>query len=128
MLGGRGRLPGPCFPATCFSRKCREARRSERPAARLGSFCLLGDAKAAYTVPVGVIASIRARQNRDGLVELGVSHFRKGQKVRIVSGALSRFEAIFDVADDRQRVQVLMELFGEMRHVVVVPDILEAAI
>ncbi len=65
-------------------------------------------------VPISqcIIDEIRTREDEDGLVTLEAARLEKGDRLRLIEGALSDFVGIFEeVADDR-RVIVLLDLLG----------------
>lgn len=74
------------------------------------------------------ISEMRARENAQGLVELGADRFERGQRVSILAGPFTGFEAIFDEADDRKRTMILIEFLGKINRVAVNPQILGVAI
>ncbi|MEO3431182.1 transcriptional activator RfaH [Pelagibius sp. CAU 1746] len=63
-------------------------------------------------VPDGVVEEIAARENAEGLIELQPKGFRKGEALRIVSGALADCLGFFEKMADRERVVLLLELLG----------------
>ena len=68
-------------------------------------------------VPVSVIEDLRSRE-RDGYVLLPQPPgLKRGDKVRIVHGALNGSLAIFEGMRSRQRVEVLLMLLGTQRRV-----------
>ncbi len=64
-------------------------------------------------VPVGIVESIRKRENEEGLVEFEelVPH-ENGDVVEITSGPFSDQTGIFRCGDDKQRVTLLLNLLG----------------
>ena len=69
-----------------------------------------GDQPAA--LPRGVVEELVARENEAGLVVLQPRHFRKGEALRIVSGALGDCFGLFERMADRDRVILLLDLLG----------------
>ncbi|GAB4352929.1 MAG: transcription/translation regulatory transformer protein RfaH [Kiloniellaceae bacterium] len=63
-------------------------------------------------LPEGVVAAIAARENADGVIVLQPRGFRKGEALRIVSGALADCLGFFERMADRDRVVLLLELLG----------------
>ena len=63
-------------------------------------------------VPGGVIDEIKSRQDENGFVSTGSRDLKKGDKVRFVDGPLQEVEAIFDCADDIERVTLLSKMMG----------------
>lgn len=65
------------------------------------------------SVPDWVIDEIRTRENDDGMVRmLSTEILKPGDPVRIVAGAFSGHEALFQSASDRDRIVVLLSLLG----------------
>lgn len=73
-------------------------------------------------VPDGVIDAIRARENGDGLVALGLpAGVGPGSRVRLVDGIFADSKGVLErIADDR-RVAILLELLGREVRVFVSP-------
>ena len=69
-----------------------------------------GDRPAA--VPNGAVEEISARENAEGLVVLPPRPLRKGEALRIASGALADCLGLFDRMADRDRVVLLLDLLG----------------
>ena len=69
-------------------------------------------------VPDDVIASIHQREGQDGLVRLLETQvFKKGDRVRLVQGALQGVEAIFAETSSDNRVFILLELLGQQKQI-----------
>lgn len=69
-----------------------------------------GDLPAA--LPEGVVEEIAARESEDGLIVLQPRPFRKGEALRIMSGALADCLGFFERMEDRDRVILLLDLLG----------------
>ena len=69
-----------------------------------------GDRPAA--VPPGIVDEIADRAGEDGLIELRERPLRKGDALRIISGALSDCHGLFERMADRDRVVLLLDLLG----------------
>jgi transcriptional antiterminator RfaH len=74
-----------------------------------------GDGRPAI-VPEAIISEIKARE-RGGLVELPKPRLGPGAKVRIVEGPLSGLEGLCAGMKPRERVEVLLSLFGGQQKV-----------
>lgn len=67
-----------------------------------------------------VIASLRAREDAEGLVHLEPQpRFRPGEQVRITDGALTSCLGLYEGMADGDRVKVLLDLLGRKVRVVV---------
>ncbi len=70
-----------------------------------------------------LIEEIRGRQDEDGLIRLDkVASFRRGEALRIVTGALCDQIGLFECAGDDQRVFLLLDLLGRKVRVRVPAD------
>lgn len=63
-------------------------------------------------VPEGVVEAIAGRASTDGLIELQPPALRRGDALRIVSGALAECRGLFERMADRDRVVLLLDLLG----------------
>ena len=64
-------------------------------------------------MPEGIIEEIKSRENDTGLVKLFTAdRFKRGDSVQVTTGAFSDQIGIFDCADDRERIFVLLQLMG----------------
>lgn len=64
-------------------------------------------------LPEGVVPEIRAREGADGLIaEDCAGRCSPGDRVAIADGPLAEADALFQAADGRNRVVVLMRLLG----------------
>ena len=74
-----------------------------------------------------IIAELRNREDEHGMVRLGGSAFRPGEKVRVVGGAFADRFGMFDSMGDGERVAVLLDLLGRKVRVVMNVNVIEAA-
>jgi len=63
-------------------------------------------------VPEGIVEDLAARENDEGLIVMKPRAFRKGEALRIVSGALGDCLGFFERMADRDRVILLLDLLG----------------
>lgn len=68
----------------------------------------------AARVPDGLVETLRAREDEEGLQPVDTPEFRRGDRVRIAEGAMAGYEAIFEVRSSRERVILLLELAGKL--------------
>lgn len=108
----RDLVKAPLFPGYIFVRLDLEvaAWRSINGTFGISQLICFGDRPAA--VPEGVVEEIAARENQDGLIPLQPQPFRKGEALRIVSGALAECFGLFERMADRDRVILLLDLLG----------------
>jgi len=70
------------------------------------------------SVPTLLIEEIQSMEDEDDVVVLANwNPFRKGQSIRILSGAFSNQTGLFECIDDNQRVIVLLDLLGRSMRV-----------
>ena len=105
----------PLFPGYAFlviEAQWHAAQRSP------GVIRLIMDGNCPSRVPDRAIADLRSRE-RDGLIELPPPppSLRRGDPVRIVSGAFQGHAALYQGMRPRQRVEVLLALFASERRV-----------
>ncbi len=78
-------------------------------------------------VPPEIIEHLKERLDEINSDDV-VTSFKKGDKVRIVSGPLRDFEAVFDAhLSSADRVRVLVDMLGKLTRVEISVDVLEAA-
>jgi len=106
-------VPAPLFPRYLFiGMDLAVARwRAIRSTIGVAGLVCHGDQPAA--VPVGIVETIRAREDDKGIVKLPPNPlFEKGERVQIGEGALSGLTGLFEGASDEQRVIILLDLLG----------------
>jgi transcriptional antiterminator RfaH len=61
-----------------------------------------------------IISDLKMREDSKGLISLPQpSKFRPGEKVRVVNGPMSGYDAIYDGMRPNDRVRILIELLGQ---------------
>jgi transcriptional antiterminator RfaH len=106
-------VPAPMFPRYLFISLDPELNqwRSIRSTVGVYQFVCQGDQPT--PVPVGIVESIQGSENDQGLVALGLGHrFKRGDKVRVVNGAMADQIGLIDCSDDQERVFILLDLMG----------------
>ncbi|HML07314.1 MAG TPA: transcriptional activator RfaH [Xanthobacteraceae bacterium] len=79
-------------------------------------------------VPDNVIASLRQREDENGLIRLPARpRFAPGDRVRLLDGAFADCIALFEGMKDVERVSVLLDLLGRKVRVLLDADIVAAA-
>lgn len=63
-------------------------------------------------VPEGIVEELAGRENEEGLINVQLPRFKKGEPLRIVSGALADCLGLFERMADRDRVVLLLDLLG----------------
>ena len=68
-------------------------------------------------VPDELIAALKGGENEDGLYDPSLPSFEKGQRVRLLEGAMQGYEAIFQAESSKERVIILLEIAGRFARV-----------
>lgn len=106
-------VPVPLFPRYLFVALDLAASGWRQIRSTIGVADIVCNGAQPTPVPMGVVESIRAREDENGWVRLSLAHpFAKGAPVRIVDGAFADQIGLFDAAADAQRVAVLLDLLG----------------
>ena len=106
-------VPAPLFPRYLFVAVDPAATRWWSIHSTIGVCNLVCFGKMPATVPMEIIAEIKARQDENGLVKLRAGcGFKQGDRVRIIDGPLNDLEGLFDCSSDDMRVTVLLDLMG----------------
>lgn len=88
---------------------------------------LLGTEFSPARLSARLIASIRARESKSGVVELPTERFAHGASVRITKGVFEGRLGLYAGQSNRERAKVLLELLGGKRSIVVQERHLELA-
>lgn len=87
----------------------------------------IGDTPA--TIANKIIDDLRAREI-DGCIELPLEQkepFATGAQLRVKGGLFSGYQGIYAGMDPRARVKVLLDFLGRKTHILLAPEMLEAA-
>jgi transcriptional antiterminator RfaH len=77
--------------------------------------------------PQHLVEALRARADADGVHALPGTHFRPGDRVRVVDGALAGLEGVYAARTGAERVTVLLQLMGHANPVQLPVGFLERA-
>lgn len=78
--------------------------------------------------PSGVVEGLRARENEDGLIQLGSpTGLKAGDKVRVMGGAFEESLGLFETVRDEERVTILLDLLGRKVRVTIEAGLVAAA-
>ena len=108
-------VPRALFPRYLFVQADIETsgQRALRSAKGVVDILRCGSGDAPTPVDDAIIEAIRRRENDKGYVELNeLDGLRKGDRVRIVEGALCDQVGLFEKLGDDQRVMILLDLLG----------------
>ena len=64
-------------------------------------------------VPDNLIEALRARENKQGVQDVPLHSYQRGQKVRIEEGPFMGYEGIFLAKTGEERVLVLLDVVGK---------------
>lgn len=110
----------PLFPRYLFVRIDVETQRWRAIQSTVGVSKLVCRGELPARVPDGVIDGLRGREGSNGAIELAPApRFTRGEQIRIVDGVFSMALGLYEGMTDRDRVAVLLELFGRKVRVVV---------
>jgi transcriptional antiterminator RfaH len=106
-------IPSPLFPRYLFVYINPKTSPWGAIRSTLGVGALICFGNIPATVPVNIIANIKARQDEKGMIKLrDGSEFKPGDRVKIVDGPLNDLEGLFKCLSDNDRVTVLLNLLG----------------
>ena len=104
-------VPAPLFPRYLFVALDLAASGWRQIRSTIGVADIICNGIQPTPVPAGIVESIRAREDAQGWVRLGLP-FAKGAPVRILDGAFADQIGLFDTTEDADRVAVLLDLLG----------------
>ena len=122
------RVPAPLFPRYLFVNMDLDSERWRAVHSTIGVSRLVCHGDTPATLPNNVVEEIQRREDESGLVQLFDSaRIKPGDRVRIVEGAFSDHDGIFECMDDRQRAVLLLDLLGRAVRVRLPQGIIAAA-
>jgi transcriptional antiterminator RfaH len=103
----------PLFPRYLFVELDLSLERWRSIYSTFGVSQLLTAGEDPLSVPAGIVDEIRAREGRDGFVELGLPPgIGPGSPVRLIDGVFAESKGVLDRIADQHRVSVLLQLLG----------------
>ncbi|MCB1742774.1 MAG: transcription/translation regulatory transformer protein RfaH [Gammaproteobacteria bacterium] len=118
----RGRLRprvAPMFPRYLFIQLDDRNQDWSPIRSTLGVTCMVRFGDRPAQVPEPLIDALLARQDPMASQRSAQRPLRRGESVRIVSGALAGVEAIFDASTSAERVRLLLDMVGRQTPVLV---------
>lgn len=107
------RIAAPLFPRYLFVAIDLAVQRWRAIHSTFGVASLVSFGERPAAVPEGVVEEVQRREGQDGLIALAPEQpFAPGEPVRITGGTFAEQSALFQTADDGQRVIVLLNLLG----------------
>ena len=116
----------PLFPGYLFVQLDPQACRWRSINGTIGVLQILSDGNVPLALPDSAIEEIKAREDENGAVKLRPS-FTRGQAVRLLQGALTDVDGLFEEARDENRVVLLVSLLGRKVRVQVPTEVVTAA-
>lgn len=118
----------PLFPRYMFVAIDLATQRWRSIQSTLGVSCLVCNGDEPATVPDGVVEAVREREDDKGFVRMeAVSAFMRGDRIRILGGALVDSTGLFDGLADHDRVLILLDMLGRKVRVLLDADAVAAA-
>lgn len=102
----------PLFPGYIFVRLDLETAPWRSINGTFGVSRLVCHGERPAALPRGVVEEIAARESNDGLIVLKPRPFRRGEALRIMTGALADCLGFFERMADGDRVILLLDLLG----------------
>ncbi len=106
-------VKAPLFPRYLFVELDLERDQWRAITSTIGVSHMICGGERPLAVPAGVIDDIRAREDETGFVPVArEARFRKGEKLRIMEGALIDHVGLFECPSDQDRVVLMLNLLG----------------
>ena len=102
----------PLFPCYLFVRGRDDSTQLHSVNGTIGVDALVTMGAEPARVHSHLVDQIRAREDKNGLVELAPPCFNKGQSLRVTEGPLSDLSVIFESTNSANRIIVLMKFLG----------------
>ena len=110
--GKRLTLVEPMFPRYLFIHLNSQTDNWAPIRSTLGVVSVVRFGRSAARVPDKLIAALRSREDAQGIQILPVEEYKPGSRVRITQGSFAGYEGIFQAANGRDRVTVLLDVLG----------------
>lgn len=118
-LGRRVSVIAPMFPRYLFVHLDATTDNWAPIRSTLGVVSVVRFGQQPAAVPDPLIAGLRRREDEKGVQILPAERYEPGARVRITTGSLTGYEAIFLAKTGKDRVQVLLEVLGRHTRTVV---------
>ncbi|OGI65033.1 MAG: hypothetical protein A2W18_05595 [Candidatus Muproteobacteria bacterium RBG_16_60_9] len=102
----------PMFPRYLFIRLDQRTDNWGPIRSTFGVVSIVRFGQVAASVPDGLIALLRSREDESGIQVVPLEQYRPGAKVRITDGGFAGYEGIFVAHSGRDRVTVLLQVLG----------------
>ncbi|MBV5269518.1 MAG: transcriptional activator RfaH [Afipia sp.] len=118
----------PLFPRYLFVRIDMATQRWRSIQSTLGVCHLVANGQDPTPVSRDVLSLLKSREDQSGLIKMDrVPQFSLGDKVRVLAGAFADSLGLYDGANDRDRVAILLDFLGRKVRVSLDADAVAAA-
>lgn len=121
------KVKSPFFPRYLFVRLDLSIHRWRSINGTVGVHRLVMVGDTPQAIPVGIVESVKQRENNDGYIEVRRFSFNPGDQVVIKSGPFDGIGAIFEAMSADDRIKVLIDLLGRKVRVAVDAAYIESA-
>ncbi len=121
------RVVEPMFPRYLFIRLSDETDDWRPIRSTIGVTALVRFGQVPARIPDGLIASLREKENTEGIHTLQTQEIRPGARIRIAEGPMEGYEGIFQCKTGKQRVAVLLQIAEKTIGVQLDSDLIEPA-
>jgi transcriptional antiterminator RfaH len=123
--GKRVTVIGPMFPRYLFIHLDNRSDNWAPIRSTLGVVSLVRFGAHAAQVPNDLIATLRQREDEQGVQIVLTPEYRPGSRVRITEGSFAGYEGVFLAKSGRDRTVLLLEILGKHTRAVVHVDTIE---
>lgn len=125
--GRRVAVIAPMFPRYLFIHLNRRTDNWAPIRSTLGVVSIVRFGRNAARVPDSLIATLRAREDEQGIQVVPLEEFKPGRRVRLTHGRFAGYEGIFQAASGHDRVIVLLDILGRQTRTAVEAAFIEPA-
>ena len=119
------RVVDPMFPRYLFIQLSDETDDWRPIRSTLGVTTLVRFGQVPARIPDNLIASLRNRENEQGVQVIATPEFQSGTKIRIAEGPMEGYEGIFQSQTSKERVTILLQIAEKTISVQLTPDQIE---
>jgi len=121
-------VPRPLYPGYIFVAVDHEMQRWQPIQSTIGITRIMCSGDQPAAVPQEVVEELMRREDEFGMIQLERRvQFKPGDTVRVVTGAFSKYLGLYEGADERERVAILLSLLGRKVRVHLPSEMVEAA-
>lgn len=122
-------VASPLFPSYLFVAFDRDVERWRSINGTFGCRALVGAGAAPMPLPQGIVEALRGRRDAAGLISVSdsLAKLTPGAVVRILAGPFAELIGRIEMAEENDRVSLLLEVLGRMVRVRIAVAAVEAA-